>query len=367
MFARNVCRDLLTTALWFALAAPATAATVTVSWNQNPEADVTNYNVYVRTNVGAYGPATPIGNRTNWTFVGLQENVQYFFAVEAQSPGGVSPRAEISYFTPRTNAPGSEASRSDFNGDGWFDVLWQHRTSGDLAVWHLNGATVAWARSLATPKTSPEWKLSGSGDFNRDGKPDLVWHNQQSGQVAFWLMNGVFNWTSGFFAGPVSAQWRIASIRDVDLDGNPDLWWHNQATGQIAVWYMNGVSLVRTASPSPDRVTDLNWKLAGTADFSGDGRPDALWHNQATGELVIWQMIETSHIATLTPNPRYVAPGWKIAAIGDANLDGKTDIVWQDDASGGLALWRMNGANLISGDFLSIPAVDVNWKIMAPK
>ena len=184
----------------------------------------------------------------------------------------------------------------------------------------------------------------------------------------YWLMNGVFNWTTGYFPGPMSPEWRIASVRDFDRDGNPDLWWQNQVTGEMLVWYFNGVSRVRTVAPSPARIADVNWKLAGTADFTGDGRVDALWHNHATGELRIWQLFDISSVATLAPNPQYVATGWKIAAIGDANLDGKADIVWQDDVTGRLVLWTMNGVNLIRSEYFSVPSVpDLNWKIMAPK
>ncbi len=133
---------------------PVQAATVTLSWNPNPEPDVTNYNVYVRTQFAAYGPPTAVGNRTNWTFLNLQDNVQYFFAVEAGNPAGLSPRSEIAYHTPIANLPGSEASRSDFNGDGWFDVLWQ-RTDGQLVAWHLNSTLIVGSRFLSPLLSAP--------------------------------------------------------------------------------------------------------------------------------------------------------------------------------------------------------------------
>ena len=367
MSLRRFSQGLMAAVLWLALATPVAAATVTLAWDPNPEPDVTNYNVYVRTQFGSFGPAIAIGNRTNWTFVNLQDNVQYFFAVQAQSSGGLSDLSQVSYFTPPRNAPGSEASRSDFNGDGWFDLLWQHRSTGQIQVWHMNATSVVWNRSLSPSVVAPQWRLSGSADFNRDGKADLVWHNQQTGQVVYWLMDGVFAWTSGFFPGPVSPTWRIASIRDFDLDGHPDIWWHNQATGDMTVWYFNGVNHVRTATPGPGRIADLNWKLAGTADFTGDGRPDALWHNHATGELRVWGLNGINHVSTPTMNPLFVASGWKVAALGDANFDGRPDILWQSDLSGGLVLWKMNGTTQMSGEFLSIPAADLNWKIMSPK
>ena len=32
--------------------------------------------------------------------------------------------------------------RCDFNGDGKTDILWRHKTSGQNAVWFMNGVTL---------------------------------------------------------------------------------------------------------------------------------------------------------------------------------------------------------------------------------
>jgi len=34
-------------------------------------------------------------------------------------------------------------SAGDFNGDGQTDILWQYTVSGDIAIWFMNGATIA--------------------------------------------------------------------------------------------------------------------------------------------------------------------------------------------------------------------------------
>jgi hypothetical protein len=54
-------------------------------------------------------------------------------------------------------------------------------------VWLMNGTTVAGGVSL--PTTDPSWSIVGTGDFNGDGKTDILWHHT-SGAVAIWLMNG---------------------------------------------------------------------------------------------------------------------------------------------------------------------------------
>ncbi len=35
-----------------------------------------------------------------------------------------------------------------------------------------------------------QWKIRGVVDMNRDGNPDILWHNQDSGAVYVWFING---------------------------------------------------------------------------------------------------------------------------------------------------------------------------------
>lgn len=353
-------------AMLLALAVPASAATVTIAWDANPEPDVTSYNVFIGS-----APSPPsgqnVGNRLNWTFTGLLAGRRYYFAVQARSNAGtVSPRAEISFVVPAQNAPGTEASRADFNGDGGFDVLWQNRNTNQLLAWHMNGAAVVATRFLTPSTVAAGWKLKGSGDLNRDGKPDLVWQHDTTGALVYWLMDGVMMYSSGFFSVPrVHPSWQIASVRDMNLDGSPDLVWHNRATGQLLVWFLNGATVVSTAFANPSTIADLNWKLKGVADFTRDGRPDFLWHNEATGELRVWTMNGLSVVTSQNLVPPAVGPGWRIAAVGDSNRDGWPDIVWQHETTGQLVLWAMVGRQVASAPPLS--TVDPNWKISSPK
>jgi hypothetical protein len=50
------------------------------------------------------------------------------------------------------------------------------------------------------------------------------------------------------------------------------------------------------------------------ADFNGDGKPDILWHHQASGDLYLWYMSGTTATggSYLTPS-RPANPAWGIA------------------------------------------------------
>jgi alpha-tubulin suppressor-like RCC1 family protein len=83
-------------------------------------------------------------------------------------------------------------------------------------------------------------------DFDGDGKADLLWHNQQNGQLVYWLMDGTKLKTGGMgnlTPSEVSPVWKIVGTPDLDGDGKPDLLWHNQSTGQLVYWLLDGVKV----------------------------------------------------------------------------------------------------------------------------
>ena len=287
----SVSRILTSVALWLTIAAPLQAATVTLAWDPNPEPNVTNYNVFVSTHFGSFSAGVPVGNRTMWTFTGLQGGVQYYFAVQAESSSGVSALSQIGYVMPHPNLPGTEQSRSDFNSDGKFDLIWQHQTTGQLIAWHMNGAAVLGSRFLTPNAVGLAWKLRGSGDFNADGKADLVWQNVTTGDLVYYLMDGTTAFATGSLSpSKVDPTWEIASVRDMDRDGHPDILWNNRNTGQVLAWYMNGTTMVRQGWINATPLGDINWRLRGTGDFTGDGQADLMWQHEVTGQPLLWVM-----------------------------------------------------------------------------
>ena len=52
-------------------------------------------------------------------------------------------------------------------------------------------SNVHWLWAAFPPSPIMNWKIVGTGDFNSDGKPDILWRNTSTGQNGVWYMDGV--------------------------------------------------------------------------------------------------------------------------------------------------------------------------------
>ena len=67
---------------------------------------------------------------------------------------------------------------------------------------------------------------------------------------------------------------------DFNGDGIPDIVWHNRNTGNTAVWLIDSGGRILGSAGLPGWSDgDINWWIAGVADFNQDGKPDLLWRN----------------------------------------------------------------------------------------
>ena len=72
-------------------------------------------------------------------------------------------------------------------------------TTAPPAIWETNGSSVIGGGSLANP--GPSWHVIGVGDFNDDGRSDILWQND-SGEAAIWEMNGTTVIGAGSLGNP---------------------------------------------------------------------------------------------------------------------------------------------------------------------
>jgi hypothetical protein len=156
---------------------------------------------------------------------------------------------------------------ADIDRDGWLDLIWQHEGSGAISVWLMNGTQLRDGR-LMTPSVVADtnWRIVGAGDVNADGQADLIWQHQGNGLISAWFMSGSVM-VSGVLLSPgqiTDTNWKIRAVTDFNNDGSPDLFWHNQATGFLSIWLMNGITRIADGlRVNPAGVSDTNWQVVG--------------------------------------------------------------------------------------------------------
>jgi glucose/arabinose dehydrogenase len=270
-------------------------------------------------------------------------------------------------------------AKQDFDGNARSDLIWS-RADGSVALWMMNGGTIA---SSAGFTVTSEWSLVGTGDFNSDGRGDLLFRRSSDGFLVAWLMNGgTIAGTAGFDPGssfavagiadvngdgvddlvlrdasgavvfwiltkggtvlwpaayPLAAEWAFAGKGDVNGDGTDDIVWR-KADGATAIWFMNGKDIAASASYA----VGTEWALRGVGDLDGNGKSDLLWR-RTDGTVAFWFM-NGATIAGSAGYPQTTA--WDIAGTADLNADGRADIVWRN-SDGSTAIWLMNGGAII--------------------
>lgn len=166
---------------------------------------------------------------------------------------------------------------ADFNRDGFRDLLWRNRVSGIAGAWLMNQTQVtAWF-----PVTSLTAHLALTvGDFNQDTHPDVVIRGAgEAGNELHFILLLVDGQATAVRELPaVGLNWTIAAAADFNSDGKPDILWRNQVTGDNGIWIMDGTQPVGYEA-LPNVFPGDGWELTGAADFNQDGKPDLLWRN----------------------------------------------------------------------------------------
>jgi hypothetical protein len=185
--------------------------------------------------------------------------------------------------------------------------------------------------AINTANADPGWTVQGKGDFDGDGKADdLFWRNSISNQTAFSLVSGKKLPTTAL-ASNLDADWST-QLGDFNGDGKTDVLVHSATQGKVEIWFMDGDRITQSL-PLPN-VSKTSTPSVG--DFNGDGKTDLFWQDSASGEKRIWLLDGDRLISDATVKLPGNAGNFELR---DFNGDGRTDILDRNRLYGSNRLW----------------------------
>jgi hypothetical protein len=227
-------------------------------------------------------------------------------------------------------------SIADFNGDGVADVLtYQSVSPGNVTDRVLFGGASGLANAVTVPSVPNEY-IRAVGDFNGDGKADLVRRGQfdaMNEKFVVYLGNGLGGFTESTLKAvfPLSEVSGQLDVADIDGDGRDDL----------VVTLFGYLAVYRFGDPSCSQgtCTYIFTSVAGDdptfGDINGDGRDDfAISSGPHSGTITFHRSTGTG----FTPFPSYqtiTAPysvGFRMG-LRDIDHDGKIDFQLYDGAN----------------------------------
>ncbi|MBJ2120950.1 VCBS repeat-containing protein [Arthrobacter sp. MSA 4-2] len=260
-------------------------------------------------------------------------------------------------FTPLA-VPASTLSRStaDFDGDWNNDLMARVTATGDLRLYRGKGNGAVWAGTRIGAGWGPLNALETPGDFNGDGKADVLAREAATGYLWLYRGNGTGGWLPRVRVG---TGWNVFNsiVGPGDFNGDQfvDVLARERSTGYLWLYRGNG-----TGGWLPRVRAGTGWNsfnsIVGPGDFNGDGRVDLLARETATGYLWLYP---GNGAGGWLPRVR-VGSGWNsltaVMSPGDLNGDRTADVVGRD-RQGNLWLYRGNG----SGGWLPRVQIGSGW------
>jgi len=152
------------------------------------------------------------------------------------------------------------AGIGDLDGDGRADIVWRNSATGENYLYPMLGLAIKPTEGYLRTVADLDWQIAGVGDFTGDGKDDVLWRNGASGENYLYPMVGTaILSTEGYLRSVPDLAWKIVQVGDFDNDGKADVLWRNSDTGGNYLYLMDGTDIV--GEDYLRTVSDGNWRV----------------------------------------------------------------------------------------------------------
>lgn len=208
------------------------------------------------------------------------------------------------------------------------DIWWRKASQGLNGVWFMNGESIDSESMIHS--VPGQWEFGCLADFNGDGENDVFWHDPSAGKTGVQLLSDT-SVSSQYLSVNVPSPWSVGGCGDFNADGQMDVFWNNPDTGRNGVTYLEADGSLKGDYGFLAESSTV-WLPRGAADFDGDSRPDMVFRNASSGEVVIMLLkgLVNSGVHKVTT----VSTEWDIKGVADFNDDDKPDLLWRNETSG---------------------------------
>jgi hypothetical protein len=147
----------------------------------------------------------------------------------------------------------------DVRGKAVSPIVWHHDQTGETQIWYMAEHQLARRATVLGEDGNPAFvglpfEIVGVGDLDGDRRADIVWHHRDTGETQIWFLDGHQLVRRGTVLGEdgtpafIWPPFRIVGVGDMDGDGRADIVWHHDQTGETQIWYMAEHQLIRRAT-----------------------------------------------------------------------------------------------------------------------
>jgi hypothetical protein len=259
----------------------------------------------------------------------------------------------------------------DYDGDGVTDILFRkHRNgvqqTGPVSVFFMDGGRVRDIVKLSTmrctvrnngstrcrsvkARVKKNWQIVGSGDYNGDGRSDVLFHDALENKFDLWTMLGGGTYESELLPDDFGNDAAVIASGDFDGDGMSDIFWRDLETGDVDIW-----GLTEDSTLGPLEGGGNPWTAIGAGDFDGDGRDDVLLREAITDRLAV-RLSTTGEREAIQSALNGGTRDRQVPSIGDYDGDGMDDLVLYDGEAVETQLWLMDGSSVTANERLPSP------------